>query len=62
MKKIFIVCAFLSALSLNANAQVLSGLLKSLAGGNKTVTKLGLVKLADITRHYRIAVYIYDLI
>lgn len=36
MKKIFIVCAFLSAISLNANAQVLSGLLKSLAGGNKT--------------------------
>lgn len=39
MKKIFIVCAFLSALSLNANAQVLSGLLKSLAGGNKTETQ-----------------------
>ena len=39
MKKIFIVCAFLSTLSLNANAQVLSGLLKSLAGGNKTETQ-----------------------
>ena len=36
MKKIFIVCAFFSAISLNANAQVLSGLLKSLTGGNKT--------------------------
>ena len=40
MKKIFIVCAFFSAISLNANAQSLSGLLKSLTGGNKTENQI----------------------
>ena len=36
MKKIFIAIALASAVSVSANAQGLSGLFKSLTGGNKT--------------------------
>lgn len=39
MKKILIVCVIISVFTLNANAQSLSGLLKSLTGGNNTETK-----------------------
>lgn len=38
MKKFFTVCALAGAMTLNANAQSLGSLLKSLTGGNKTET------------------------